>query len=138
MPTGKEVTWKPEDVLTVSRIKQEIERFARLVEVPSEGQNGPAAMYRLEGAQGLIGFISPVSRHFCGKCNRLRLTSDGKLRTCLFCDDEIDLREYLRNGCGDEKLIERLRLALGKKPQRHEVNTQYFKKCQRNMNSIGG
>jgi cyclic pyranopterin phosphate synthase len=82
--------------------------------------------------------ISPVSCHFCERCNRLRITSDGKLRPCLFSDEEVDLKPHLRERCDDFKLIELLEIALRKKPGGHAINTHYFKKCQRNMSSIGG
>jgi cyclic pyranopterin phosphate synthase len=138
MPSGNGQVWKAEDVFTIDKIKEIIEDFLPLPEESLESRNGPATTYRWKGAMGSIGFISPVSRHFCMWCNRLRLTSDGKLRSCLFSDDEIDLREYLRNGCKDGELRDLLALALKKKPQGHAINTYYFKKCQRNMSSIGG
>jgi len=138
MPSGEGRAWKADEVLTIEQIRDEIARLGPLSKVPSEGNNGPATMYHWKDARGQIGLISPVSRHFCERCNRLRLTSDGKLRLCLFSDEEIDLRGYLRDGCDDEKLKELLELALLKKPQGHVINTHYFKKCQRNMSSIGG
>lgn len=136
MPSGE--GWIPEDVLSIDRIRTEIERISPLLEDHSGHQNGPAVTYRWRGARGTIGFISPVSRHFCADCNRLRLTSDGKLRTCLFSDDEIDLRRCLRDGCNDQKLAEVLQVALEAKPREHGINSHYFKKCQRTMSSIGG
>ena len=138
MPSGEGQVWKPEDVLTIDQIREKIENLMPLSEEDSENGNGPAITHRWKGARGRIGFISPVSRHFCERCNRLRLTSDGKLRPCLFSDDEIDLRGYLRNGCHDGKLAEFLELALRAKPRGHAINTHYFRKCQRNMSSIGG
>jgi cyclic pyranopterin phosphate synthase len=103
MPSGEGQAWKPEDVLTIDQIRAEIENCMPLSEENSASQNGPAITYRWRGAKGRIGFISPVSRHFCEACNRLRLTSDGKLRPCLFSDDELDLRGELRNECNDGK-----------------------------------
>ena len=94
--------------------------------------------FRFEGAIGEIGLIGAVSSHFCGDCNRLRLTPDGKIRTCLFSDEEIDVKEILRKGGSDEDLKERLLVALRAKPERHHINTHQFKKCQRNMSAIGG
>ncbi len=138
MPSGEGQAWKLDDVLTIDQIKARIEGLMPLSEEHPEGFNGPATMYRWKGAKGRIGFISPVSRHFCERCNRLRLTSDGRLRTCLFSDDEVGLKEYLRNGSDDAKLAELLELALRKKPRGHIINSHYFKKCQRNMSSIGG
>jgi cyclic pyranopterin phosphate synthase len=138
MPSGRGQDWKPEDVLSIDQIKERIEHVMPLSEVDSEGQNGPALLYRWQGAAGKIGFISPVSRHFCERCNRLRLTSDGKLRPCLFSDHEIDLMAYLRGGCDDGKLAAFIQLALETKPQGHAISSHFFKKCQRNMSSIGG
>jgi len=138
MPTGNHRSWEPQTVLTIDQIRDKIEAVMPLSEINLRGHNGPAATYRWKGAAGTIGFISPVSRHFCRSCNRLRLTSDGKLRTCLFSDDEFDIRRFLRSGCDEKKFGELLEMALRKKPEGHTINTHYFKKCQRNMSSIGG
>ncbi|MDI6711940.1 MAG: GTP 3',8-cyclase MoaA [Anaerosomatales bacterium] len=94
---------------------------------------GPARYYRFEGALGTLGVISPLSHHFCGECNRLRLTADGRLRTCLFSDDELDARAVLRGGSDDEvrALIER---ALAAKPQSHNMRVGTV----RRMSQIGG
>jgi len=138
MPSGDGRAWKRGDVITIEQIREEIERLGPLSEENPESSDGPATMYRWKGARGQIGLISPVSCHFCEQCNRLRLTSDGKLRPCLFSDEEVDLKGYLRNGCDDSKLTELLERALRKKPRGHAINTHYFKKCQRNMSSIGG
>ena len=92
---------------------------------------GPATYYRFPGAAGTIGVISPLSHHFCGECNRLRLTADGKLRTCLFSDDELDARQVLRSG-GD--LRELIRAALAAKPESHNMRVG----TSRRMSQIGG
>jgi len=94
---------------------------------------GPARYYRFPGAQGTIGVISPLSHHFCGECNRLRLTADGKLRTCLFSDDEIDVRSVLRGG-SDEDVRALIEGALDSKPEGH--NQQHG--TVRRMSQIGG
>ncbi len=138
MPAGNGEAWDEGDLLTIPEIKGRLERIGRLIPVTSDQWDGPALRFRFEGAAGEIGLIGPVSNHFCGDCNRLRLTPDGKIRTCLFSDEEIDLREILRKGGNDGALKERLRLALRTKPERHLINTHQFKKCQRNMSSIGG
>ena len=85
-------------------------------------KSGPARYLKLKGAQGIIGFISPLSNHFCHECNRLRLTADGKLRPCLFSEKEINLRPALRTGDVEEvmKLIE---LSVASKPERHALHT---------------
>lgn len=105
--------------------------------VPAGGDRpigwGPARYYEFPGAKGTVGFISPLSRHFCGECNRLRLTADGKIRPCLFSDEEYDVRSALR--AGDDAEVTRIfRQALDAKPDEHhdKVGTE------RNMSQIGG
>lgn len=138
MPSGNGKEWEESDMLTIPQIKSRLEYMGRLIPVPSNEWDGPAMRFRLEGAMGEIGLIGPVSSHFCDECNRLRLTPDGKIRTCLFSDEEIDVKELLRRGGSDRDLRERLLIALRAKPERHHINTHQFKKCQRNMSAIGG
>lgn len=94
---------------------------------------GPARYYEFPGAQGTVGFISPLSRHFCGECNRLRLTADGLIRPCLFSDVEFDIKGALREG-GEKAAEDMLYKALGAKPDEHhdKIGTE------RNMSAIGG
>jgi len=88
----------------------------------SESGAGPARYYRLPGARGLVGFISPLSEtHFCATCNRMRLTADGKVRPCLLTDHEVDLKGVLRSGASDEELKGALLLALRTKPDAHHL-----------------
>jgi GTP 3',8-cyclase len=94
---------------------------------------GPARYYRFDGAPGTLGVISPLSHHFCGECNRLRLTADGRLRMCLFCDDELDARTVLREG-SDEDVRALIRQALESKPESHDMR----RGTQRRMSQIGG
>lgn len=137
MPTGGG-TWDPSQVFTTAAIMKTLEEeFGPLVPHVQES-NGPASRYRLAGSVGEIGFINPVSNHFCASCNRLRITADGHLRTCLFSDDETDLKPFLRPGDSDEKLIEVLREALGRKPRQHQFTATQFTPCQRTMSAIGG
>ena len=138
MPSGNGEVWKEGDLLTIPRIKARLENLGELIPIPSDRWDGPAKRFRMEGALGEIGLIGAVSSHFCNDCNRLRLTPDGKIRTCLFSDEEIDVKELLRRGGSDQDLRERLLVALKKKPERHPIHTQQFKKCQRNMSAIGG
>jgi cyclic pyranopterin phosphate synthase len=84
---------------------------------PARG-NGPAAYYRLEGARGSVGVITPMSHTYCATCNRVRLTADGRLRTCLFGDHEVDLREPLRAG---DPLAPHVHRALAEKPEAHAL-----------------
>jgi cyclic pyranopterin phosphate synthase len=138
MPSGNGEEWREGDILTIPQIKSRLESTGKLIPIPSDRWDGPAKRFRIEGAIGEIGLIGPVSSHFCEDCNRLRLTPDGKIRTCLFSDEEIDVKEILRKGGSDRDLKERLLMALRTKPERHHINTYQFKKCQRNMSAIGG
>jgi cyclic pyranopterin phosphate synthase len=99
--------------------------------------SGPAEYVRLPGGRGTVGVITPVSRHFCAACNRLRLTADGKLRMCLFSEEEIDLRVPLRAGAGERELQELLRRAIAAKPVGHHLREQQIPH-DRVMSQIGG
>jgi cyclic pyranopterin phosphate synthase len=138
MPSGNGEEWKESVLLTIPQIMSHLEKVGKLIPIPSDRWDGPAKRFQIQGAIGEIGMIGAISSHFCDDCNRLRLTPDGKIRTCLFSDEEIDVKELLRNGGSDHDLKERLLVAIKKKPERHPINTQQFKKCQRNMSAIGG
>ena len=100
---------------------------------------GPARLCKLQGAQGQVGFIAPMSWHFCGSCNRLRLTADGKIRTCLFSPSEIDLKKHLRNGASHQELIELFRCAVQSKPRGHRLGEELLHTGRkRGMYAIGG
>lgn len=119
MPVGemRELTW--DHVVPSDEILQRIGRLGALA--PSDGPsrgNGPAAYYALAGARGSVGVITPMTHTYCGSCNRVRLTADGRLRTCLFGDHEVDLRTPLRAG---EPLEPFFRRALAEKPKEHEL-----------------
>jgi len=122
-------------------IKEKIESAMELEPLRSEPNpaNGPARMYKLKNGEGRIGFISPMSAHFCNECNRLRLTADGHLRSCLFSDEETDLKGKLREGCSDEALRSLIVEAVKNKAQKGVPQGKARQKnCQRQMNSIGG
>jgi cyclic pyranopterin phosphate synthase len=104
------------------------------------GSDGPARIFRLAGGAGEIGFISPVSRHFCQSCNRLRLTADGHLRACLLSDDETDLKTPLRAGADDEEIGALIRGTIARKPKQHGVSCDesHIRKCVKEMQAIGG
>mgnify|MGYP001768076136 CR=1 FL=1 len=99
---------------------------------------GPAEMYLLEGAKGKIGLIGALSHHFCGTCNRLRLTADGQLRNCLFSSAEYDLLPILRGGGGDGVVDGMLRSCVHGKLPGHAINDPAFLQPARGMNAIGG
>ena len=122
-------------LVPVSEIMERIEALGKLEPSLPNGA-GPAKYYRLQGAKGTIGFISPVTECFCEACNRLRLTADGKLRPCLFSDDEIDLRGPLRQGAAVEDIKRLIRQAVASKPEKHKLITGVT--CERFMSQIGG
>lgn len=110
------------------------------IKVGGKGVAGPARIYRIIGGRGEIGFISPISHHFCGDCNRLRLTADGLLRACLLQDEEISLRYALRNGYTDKELKEVISSVIAGKPKQHDISREdhYPKKCVKEMSALGG
>ncbi|MFC1902692.1 GTP 3',8-cyclase MoaA [Chloroflexota bacterium] len=121
----------------VSEIRQRLEALGGLEPcLPSVG-NGPAKYFRFPDAKGTIGFITPVSEHFCFHCNRLRLTADGKLRPCLLAEDEVDLREPLRNGVSSDGLKQLIEEAVAKKPLQHHLADGCVPK-DRPFSQVGG
>ncbi len=138
MPVNGHGEWNKSRYISNGDIMEKIQTMGELVPLPSQNGSGPARLYRLQGAQGKLGFISPLSSHFCATCNRLRLTADGKLRTCLFSDTETDLRTPLRRGCSDAELKGLMEQAILSKPMRHHVFEHSFRKCTRGMSAIGG
>ena len=136
MPFGGE--WDERKVVPTSEIKERLRALGDLVPLPRTEYDGPARRYRIRGSRGEVGFISPMSAHFCKFCNRLRLTPEGKIRTCLFSDEEVDLRQLLRSGAENEAIEGALKEALKRKPESPPREAFQFKKCQRGMFSIGG
>ena len=137
MPLDADRNWKPDAVLTGREIREIIEAEHRLEEVPRE-PHATARVYRFADGRGEIGFINPVSEPFCADCNRIRLTSDGKLRTCLFSIHETDLRDPLRSGASDGELERVIRDAVWRKELKHRVNEAGFRQPPRTMSQIGG
>ncbi len=136
MPVSE--SWDDSQFLSVGKIKEKIESVYPLTPIPGTRNNGPARVFQVPGAKGEIGLISPLSNHFCGTCNRLRLTADGHLRPCLFSDIEIDIKTPLRNGGGIDSLRSTLYEALKLKPKQHHLDSISAPKCHRGMWSIGG
>lgn len=120
-------------------LRQRINLLGKLEPCDPVTGNGPAVYYRLPGAAGTIGFISPISQHsFCRRCNRLRLTPDGKLRSCLLREDEIDLKGPLRNNASIQELKKLILAAVANKKESHPFQVQSLKLSKRNMSQIGG
>jgi cyclic pyranopterin phosphate synthase len=123
--------------IAVSEIQERLNSLGTLEPESHFTGNGPARYFRLPQAKGTIGFISPVSQHFCDRCNRLRLTADGKLRLCLFSDDEIDLRTLLRTGVSSDEIRESIVEAVKIKPMKHQLS-QGGIPTKRFMSQVGG
>jgi GTP 3',8-cyclase len=137
MPLDADRAWTPDAVLTGAEIREIIEVAYPLRELPRE-PHATARVFRFADGRGEIGFINPVSEPFCGDCNRLRLTAEGELRTCLFSTHETDLREPLRQGASDGELEEIIRDAVWRKELKHRVNEPGFRPPPRTMSAIGG
>jgi len=129
---GTKGFWDKDRMIPADDVKKAIEmKLGPLEPVSDRSGSGPARYFQLAGARGKIGLITPVSNHFCGSCNRLRLTADGKLKPCLFSEQEIDLMGALRHGRGSLK--ELIRNAIATKPKRHNLSAS-----DRPMSRIGG
>jgi cyclic pyranopterin phosphate synthase len=138
MPLGTNTAWASDGYVSVGEVRRRIEdALGKLVPAKVRVGNGPARYYRLSGAVGTIGFISPISEHFCYQCNRLRLTADGRLRPCLLSDYEIDLRTPLRQGADLAEIRELLIRSIRAKPDRHHLDESVSPR-ERAMSEIGG
>ncbi len=138
MPVAGDLDFTPESRFSAPAILEELSRLGMLLPIPRQGPAGPARLFRYPEGIGRIGVIPAVSSHFCGECNRLRVTADGKVRPCLFCSEEMDLKGVLRGAGGDAELEEILRKAVGSKPERHRIGEAGFRQTGRNMQGIGG
>jgi cyclic pyranopterin phosphate synthase len=140
MPVGNGNGWEKGKYLSGASIRSLLEKDYQLepILLNDQGNNGPAQLFQIAGGRGIIGFINPISAHFCASCNRLRLTADGKLRPCLFSDEEIDIRNSLRSGSTDQEIRLLLHQALASKPKGHTIAQPSFRKCARDMVAIGG
>ena len=137
MPLDGDHAWSRDQVLTGDEIREIIHRVHPLEERPRE-PHATARIFAFSDGQGEIGFINPVSEPFCADCNRVRLTAEGKLRTCLFSLHETDLRDPLRSGASDAELETIIREAVWRKELKHRVNEPGFRQPPRTMSAIGG
>jgi cyclic pyranopterin phosphate synthase len=137
MPLDGDRAWSPEQVLSGAEIREAIEAVYPLEPEPRE-PSSTARVYRFADGRGRIGFINPVSEPFCADCNRIRLTADGRLRTCLFSLNETDLRGPLREGADDQELERIIRRAVWRKELKHHVGEPGFIQPDRTMSAIGG
>jgi cyclic pyranopterin phosphate synthase len=137
MPLDAGHTWSPDQVLTGDEIRAAIHAVFPLEAEPRE-PHATARVYRFADGQGQIGFINPVSEPFCGDCDRIRITAEGKLRTCLFSLNETDLLGPMRAGATDDDLEQIIRDAVWRKELKHRVNEPGFIQPDRPMSAIGG
>jgi cyclic pyranopterin phosphate synthase len=137
MPLDGDHAWSRDQVLTGDEIRAIVDRVHPLEEAPRE-PHATARVFRFRDGRGELGFINPVSEPFCADCNRIRLTADGKLRTCLFSLHETDLREPLRSGASDAELETIVRNAVWRKELKHHVGERGFRQPARTMSAIGG
>src|SRR3954454_1620773 len=137
MPLDADHAWSPDSVLTGDELRGLIHAVYPLEELPRE-PSATARVFRFVDGKGEIGFINPVSEPFCADCNRVRLTAEGKLRTCLFSVNETDLREPLRAGASEAELASLIRDAVWRKELKHHVGEPGFIQPPRTMSAIGG
>jgi cyclic pyranopterin phosphate synthase len=137
MPLDADHAWSPDDVLTGEEIRAAIDAVFPLEPEPRE-PSATARVYRFADGRGRIGFINPVSEPFCADCNRIRVTADGQLRTCLFSLRETDLRAVIRGGADDDELEQAVRDAVWRKELKHHVGDPGFVQPARTMSAIGG
>jgi cyclic pyranopterin phosphate synthase len=137
MPLEEDRVWAPSTVVTLDEILARMAEYRPLVEI-SHARSETARRYRFDDGVGEIGIIAPVSHPFCGHCSRIRITSDGKIRTCLFSVWDHDLHAQMRRGASDEKLEEFIRGVVAKKEERHHIGEPDFVPASRTMVHIGG
>jgi len=137
MPLDADHAWTADQVLTGDEIRAAIDAVYPLEAEPRE-PSATARVYRFADGRGKLGFINPVSEPFCADCNRVRLTADGRLRTCLFSLNETDLRSPIRDGADDAELREIIRAAVWRKELKHHVGEPGFVQPARSMSAIGG
>lgn len=138
MPIGTSELWAADSYISSNELNKMISTRYELVPVKEVTGSGPAKYFKIPNALGTIGFISPISNHFCSECNRLRLTTEGQLRPCLHSPHEIDLRNPLREGASQIELANIIKQAINSKPEKHDMTGTGWEGNRRVMNQIGG
>jgi len=139
MPLDAQGLWSRKEVLPASEIIETLSReICPLIEIPDRDPRAPATEYRFADGIGRVGVVASVTQPFCLNCNRIRLTSDGKLRYCLFAIEETDVKGLLRSGAPDEEIAATIRATVQKKWIGHEINSAKFVAPPRPMYAIGG
>ena len=138
MPLDFQQSWDRKKIVTAAEILEQLHTAFPLEPMRVSDPSAPATMYRYLDGQGAVGVIASVSRPFCGHCDRIRLTADGQIRTCLFANREYDIRAAMRSGADDDAIAEILRAAVWRKEPGHLINSPLFKQPERGMSAIGG
>jgi GTP 3',8-cyclase len=138
MPLEEDRSWRRETVISMDEIVARLNAYRPLVELAPHAASETAKRFTFDDGVGEIGIIAPVSRPFCGHCSRVRLTSDGKIRTCLFSESDYDLYGEMVRGGTDEELAAYIRRTVMRKEARHHIGEPGFQKPSRNMVHIGG
>ncbi|MED5354133.1 MAG: GTP 3',8-cyclase MoaA [Nitrospinota bacterium] len=138
MPLDSDKVWERDKVLFGHEIVDMIKENYELVPIDNSLEIGPASEYNFADGKGKIGIITAVSNPFCDHCNRIRMTADGKLRTCLFSTEETNLKELIRAGATDQAIIETINQAVLVKEPGHKINLDDFERPTRAMHAIGG
>lgn len=137
MPWGSLERWDEQKIISAEEIKAIIKKEFGKILPANISSKGPADNFYINGFRGFIGFITPLSKHFCGKCNRIRLTADGKLRLCLFSQKEIDIKNKIRKGASIEEITDFIIDAINQKPKKIDIE-KHIKNHPREMSQIGG
>ena len=138
MPLDFQKTWDRAQLVTAGEILEQLNAEFPLEAMRVSDPSAPATMYRYLDGRGSVGVIASVTRPFCGHCDRIRLTADGQIRTCLFANREYDFRKALRSGASDDEIAELLYAAVWRKEPGHLINSPLFRQPDRGMSAIGG
>ncbi len=138
MPLEEDRLWTPQSVVSMQEIVTALNNFRPVVRMAPNAASETAVRYTFDDGLGEVGIIAPVTQAFCGHCSRVRLTSDGKIRTCLFSQSDHDLYAVMQRGGSDEEMVQFIRHTIGKKEARHHIGEPGFLKPSRSMVHIGG
>jgi cyclic pyranopterin phosphate synthase len=138
MPLDFQKTWDRDRLVPAAEILEQLHARFPLEPMRATDPSAPATMYRYLDGLGAVGVIASVTRPFCGHCDRIRLTADGQIRTCLFANREYDFRKAMRSGASDAEIAELLYAAVWRKEPGHLINSPYFRQPDRGMSAIGG
>jgi cyclic pyranopterin phosphate synthase len=138
MPLDFQHGWSRERLVPAEEILRQVGAAYPLVPARAEDPSAPASMYRYLDGRGRVGVIASVTRPFCGHCDRIRLTADGQIRTCLFAHREHDVRDAMRRGASDAEIAALLRAAAWRKEPGHLIDSPSFRQPERGMSAIGG